>query len=161
MRTLYALALLALSLPTLAAPIAVFELPNAEAEKRFRTLSAELRCLVCQGQSLADSNSDFAYDLRSVIHGMLLEGKSDAEILDFMSARYGDSVLYDPPLKPYTLLLWGAPLLLLGAGGWLLWRTLRNPAGEGRGRAGLSDEERARLAVLLQENKQENKGEDA
>lgn len=133
-----------------AAPIAVFELPDAEAEKRFRSLSEELRCLVCQNQSLADSNAELALDLRREVHRMIVEGKSDEEILDFMVQRYGDFVLYDPPLRTSTLLLWGAPLLLLVIGLLVLWRQLRTGPGQtGEGDQSLSDEERKRLAELM------------
>jgi len=83
------------------------------AEKRLQELSKELRCLVCQNETIADSNAELAVDLRREIRGMIHEGRSDSEILDFMVSRYGDFVLYRPPLKGITVLLWAGPLFLL------------------------------------------------
>ena len=83
------------------------------AEKRLTKLSEELRCLVCQNQNIADSNAELAQDLRREIRGMIKEGKSDKEIIDFMVARYGDFVLYRPPVQGNTLLLWLGPIALL------------------------------------------------
>ncbi|HMT80607.1 MAG TPA: cytochrome c-type biogenesis protein CcmH [Azonexus sp.] len=95
------------------------------AEKRLQGLSEELRCLVCQNQTIADSNAELAQDLRREIRGMIKEGKSDKEIVDFMVARYGDFVLYRPPVKGITLLLWGGPLGLMVLGLFALQRYLR------------------------------------
>ncbi len=83
------------------------------AEKRLQALSRELRCLVCQNETIADSNAELAVDLRREIRGMIQEGRSDNEILEFMVTRYGDFVLYRPPVKAITLLLWGGPIALL------------------------------------------------
>ena len=83
------------------------------AEKRLLGLSEELRCLVCQNQNIADSNAELAQDLRREIRGMIKDGKSDKEIIDFMVVRYGDFVLYRPPVKATTLLLWAGPRLPL------------------------------------------------
>ena len=93
----------------------VFE--NAEQEARFNQLTLELRCLVCQNQNLADSDAPLAHDLREEIHGMMMAGKDDDEIKTFLAERYGDFVLYKPPVKGNTLVLWVAPiaLLLIGA----------------------------------------------
>ena len=82
-------------------------------ETRLLQLSDDLRCLVCQNEALSASNADLAKDLRREIRGLIKSGKSDAEILDFMVARYGDFVLYRPPVKPTTWLLWGGPFILL------------------------------------------------
>jgi cytochrome c-type biogenesis protein CcmH len=90
--------------------------PRAEnelTEKRLIAIAAELRCLVCQNESLAGSNAELANDLRREIRGLINEGKSDSEIMDFMVSRYGDFVRYRPPLKGITLLLWFGPALLL------------------------------------------------
>jgi cytochrome c-type biogenesis protein CcmH len=95
------------------------------AEKRLLALSEELRCLVCQNQNIADSNAELAQDLRREIRGMIKEGKSDKEIIDFMVVRYGDFVLYRPPVKGATLLLWAGPTVLLLLGIFLLQRYLR------------------------------------
>jgi cytochrome c-type biogenesis protein CcmH len=87
-------------------------------EARVLKLSAELRCLVCQNQTIADSNADLALDLRRQVREMLQQGRSDREVLDFMTARYGDFVLYRPPVRSDTALLWFGPaaLMLLGLG---------------------------------------------
>ncbi|MGF1548549.1 MAG: cytochrome c-type biogenesis protein CcmH [Thiotrichales bacterium] len=89
---------------------------SATEEARFKDLIAELRCLVCQNQNLADSDAELARDLREEVHRMLREGKSDAEILDFMVVRYGDFVLYRPPVQSNTLLLWIGPFVILAVG---------------------------------------------
>ena len=83
------------------------------AEKRLQELSKELRCLVCQNETIAGSNAELAVDLRREIRGMIRDGRSDSEILEFMVTRYGDFVLYRPPVKGITLLLWIGPLALL------------------------------------------------
>jgi len=88
-----------------------FEDPAQQA--RYERLTSELRCLVCQNQTIADSNAELAQDLRRQTRNMIRDGKTDAEITQFMTERYGDFVLYRPPLKPTTWLLWGAPVILL------------------------------------------------
>jgi len=98
------------------------------AEKRLQALSKELRCLVCQNETIADSNAELAVDLRREIRGMIADGRSDGEILDFMVSRYGDFVLYRPPVKGITLLLWGGPVALLLLGLFLLVSYLRRRA---------------------------------
>lgn len=100
-------------------------LPDPELQARYEQLTFELRCLVCQNQNIADSNADLAKDLRGQVREMLLAGKSDREILSFMTERYGDFVLYRPSLSPRNWLLWGAPLLFLGFGGFVLVRVIR------------------------------------
>jgi cytochrome c-type biogenesis protein CcmH len=94
-------------------------------EARVQRLAAELRCLVCQNQTIADSNAELAVDLRNQVREMLRQGRSDAEIRDYMTARYGDFVLYKPPLKPATTLLWFGPALLLAGGAGTLLLILR------------------------------------
>ena len=98
------------------------------AEKRLQGLSEELRCLVCQNQTIADSNAELAQDLRREIRGMIKAGQSDSQIIDFMVARYGDFVLYRPPVKGATLLLWGGPLALLLLGVLTMRRYLKRRA---------------------------------
>jgi cytochrome c-type biogenesis protein CcmH len=85
-------------------------------EKRMLAIAAELRCLVCQNQTLADSNADLAVDLREQVRTLLRQGQSEAQIVDYMTARYGDFVLYRPPLKATTWLLWFGPGVLLAGG---------------------------------------------
>ncbi len=110
----------------LAAVVAGFSAPAAalsgEQEARYQALLEELRCLVCQNQTLAESDADLAGDLRERVLEMVEEGKSNDEILVFMTARYGDFVRYRPPVKPRTYLLWGAPLVLLIILGGALFR---------------------------------------
>ena len=87
-----------------------------ELEKRMLAISAELRCLVCQNQTIADSNAELAVDLRNQVREMLRSGKTQREIIDYMTARYGDFVLYRPPVKGTTLLLWFGPVVLMVGG---------------------------------------------
>jgi cytochrome c-type biogenesis protein CcmH len=94
-------------------------------EARMVHITSELRCLVCQNQTIADSNAALAVDLRQETREMLKQGKTDAEIVDYMTARYGDFVLYRPPLRATTVLLWFGPALLLGVGATVLVLVLR------------------------------------
>jgi cytochrome c-type biogenesis protein CcmH len=106
-----------LALPLLARAIdSEPPLPDAALEARYRSLTAELRCLVCQNQTIGDSEASLAQDLRRELRAMLIAGKSDGEIRDFMTSRYGDFVLYKPPLTGRTVLLWAAPALLVLVG---------------------------------------------
>ena len=121
------------------------------AEKRLQKLSEELRCLVCQNQTIADSNAELAQDLRREIRGMIGDGKSDKEIIDFMVVRYGDFVLYRPPVKGITLLLWGGPLALMLLGIVALIRHLRRRATRVADDRPLSADETSRADALLKE----------
>ena len=116
-------------------------------DKRVNALAAELRCLVCQNQTLADSNAPLAVDLRNQVREQLKAGKSEQDVIDFMVARYGDFVLYRPPLKASTLALWAGPFLILLGGVWLLARRIRGRRIE---EPQLSQEQRARAAKLLE-----------
>jgi cytochrome c-type biogenesis protein CcmH len=116
-------------------------------EKRVRDLSSELRCLVCQNQTLADSNAPLAVDLRNQVREQLKSGKSERDVIDFLVARYGDFVLYRPPLQANTVLLWLGPFLLLVVGlALLVWRLHRRRVPEPE----LSEADRARAARLLE-----------
>lgn len=119
------------------------------AQKRLIDLASELRCLVCQNQTIADSNAELAVDLRREIREQVKAGKTDAEILDFMTKRYGDFVLYRPPLKATTVLLWFGPALLLVAGIVVLVRVMRARRRTAEADTPLTDEERSRAAALL------------
>jgi len=110
-------------------------------------LANELRCLVCQNQSIAESNAELAVDLRRQIREQIASGRSDREIVDFMVARYGDFVLYRPPLRLSTVLLWLGPLLLVAAGCVVLARQLR--ARRGDEPPPLTPEERRRAQRML------------
>jgi cytochrome c-type biogenesis protein CcmH len=127
------------------------EFDKGENAGRYQALIQELRCLVCQNQNLADSNAPLAADLRQITYDMIREGKSDQEIIDFMVARYGEFVLYRPPLNPNTALLWGGPLLLLAFGMWLLLRHLRRRASRDVDAVSIPADERARLRNLLED----------
>ena len=108
--------LFVLLLFTIAPAFAVIEsytFDTPEQEALFKKMTQELRCLVCQNQNLADSNAELAQDLRKKTHDMIMAGKSEAEIVEYMVARYGDFVLYRPPVKSSTLFLWIGPLLFL------------------------------------------------
>ncbi|MBU6509320.1 MAG: cytochrome c-type biogenesis protein CcmH [Gammaproteobacteria bacterium] len=91
-------------------------LPNAALQHRYERLTHEFRCLVCQDEDIADSDAGLAADLRSQVYQQLLQGKTDEQIKQYMVARYGDFVLFDPPFQPNTWLLWLAPAILLLAG---------------------------------------------
>lgn len=117
-------------------------------EKRVARLAAELRCLVCQNQSLADSNADLAVDLRNQVREMLRAGRSEEEVRDFMVQRYGDFVLYKPPLKATTVLLWVGPFVLLVLGAGALWTYLRRRSAR-IVEPELTPEDRARAQALL------------
>jgi cytochrome c-type biogenesis protein CcmH len=127
--------------------------PDAAVDSRLKKLENELRCLVCQNQTLADSNASLAEDLRTEVRELAYAGRSDDEIRAYLVARYGDFVLYDPPLKRTTWLLWVGPFVLLGGGGVLWWMVLRRreryyrtqaatPEAEARGRALLDEGDR-------------------
>lgn len=102
---------------------------DPEMQARYEKLTEELRCLVCQNQTIGDSSATLAQDLRREVREMMEQGKSDKEILDFMVDRYGDFVRYRPPLAPRTWLLWFGPALMLLIGGFILWRTVRARSG--------------------------------
>jgi cytochrome c-type biogenesis protein CcmH len=121
---------------------------EAALDKRVMDLAAELRCLVCQNQSLAESNAGLAVDLRNQIRAQLARGASEREVVDFMVARYGDFVLYRPPLKASTFLLWFGPFALLIAGICVLILRIRR---QGTTNRQLSEADRWRAEQLLKE----------
>ncbi len=119
-------------------------------EEKVTALASELRCLVCQNQTLADSNAPLAVDLRNQIREKMQQGESERAIVDYMVARYGDFVRYRPPFKATTALLWTGPILLVIAGlATLFFRLARRRA---EPKPELSDKERARAAALLEGN---------
>jgi cytochrome c-type biogenesis protein CcmH len=113
--------------------------PDAALDLRIKKLETELRCLVCQNQTLADSNADLAEDLRREVRGLAKAGKNDDEIKAYLVARYGDFVLYNPPVKNTTWLLWGGPFALLFGGGILWWTVLQRRGHMAAGSAPASD----------------------
>lgn len=138
--------------PVFAAPSPDEAFADARMEHRARGLYTRLRCVVCQSQSIDESNASLAQDMRVVVRERLEAGDSDAEILAYMQARYGDYVLMLPPLQANTLVLWGLPFFILFAGGVLILVYVRRQA---RGlNAALSPEEEAELAALMEEEGQ-------
>ncbi len=121
---------------------------DAALDKRVMELAGELRCLVCQNQSLAESNAGLAVDLRNQIREQLARGASEREVVDFMVKRYGDFVLYRPPLKASTFLLWFGPFVLLIAGICVLVRRVRR---QRTMNGQLSEADRLRAEQLLRE----------
>jgi len=129
---------------------------DPEIDKRLRYLSTELRCLVCQNQNLADSDADLAVDLRNQIRTQLQDGRSNQEILNYMVDRYGDFVLYRPPFKAQTVVLWIGPFVLLALALFFLFRQI------GRRRQHLineqfPDQDLARARALLKSNDPDKK----
>ena len=120
------------------------------AEARLKHLAVELRCLVCQNQTLADSNAPLAEDLRREVREMIAKNMSDQEIIEFLTARYGDFVLYRPPLKATTTLLWVGPFVLLTIGATALVITLRRRANKVVD-APITEDEHRRVEQLLAE----------
>lgn len=135
-----------------------FKFKTEAEEQHFKDLIEEIRCLVCQNQSLADSDAELAHDLRAEVYDMIQAGKTDEEIISFLVARYGDFVLYKPPMKPSTYLLWFGPFVLLIIAALLLLRSIRRqqkaPVEE------ISGEERARLDAILGDDTSTGKGND-
>lgn len=137
----------AFSLSVAAAPIETFKFDSPETEKVFHKLSEELRCLVCQNQNIAESNADLAKDLRLEIYTMLSDGKSEDEIVDFMVQRYGDYVLYRPPFKPMTWLLWFGPAIVFAFGLVYVVRFMKSQSSKTQVES-LSDEDLQRIKNL-------------
>ncbi|MEQ8655041.1 MAG: cytochrome c-type biogenesis protein CcmH [Kiloniellales bacterium] len=117
-------------------------------EERARTLFKEVRCVVCQNQSIDDSEAQIAKDLRVIIREQIAEGKDEEQILGFLTARYGDYVLLEPPFKAGTWLLWFSPLIVLLIGGSIAWVALRSRP-KTVNSAPLTAEEQARLDKLM------------
>ena len=129
------------------AEIEVYQFSSPELELRYQTLTEELRCLVCQNQNIADSHAELAQDLRRKVYDMLSSGQSNAQIIDYMTERYGDFVLYRPPFNVRTILLWFTPVLalLIGALGFMSILNRRETNADEQ----LSQKELARIKELL------------
>ena len=130
-----------------AAPLA----EDPTVEQRLIVIAEELRCLVCQNESLAGSRADLAMDLRREVRTLIKSGKSDAEIKKYLVDRYGDFILYNPPVKPTTWLLWFGPLALLLLAGWVLFNVIRRSQRQTQPQAP-NEQQRAKAQALLQEN---------
>jgi cytochrome c-type biogenesis protein CcmH len=148
-RALVLALLLAVAPATLAADAVPTE-KDAVTAKRAIALEEQLRCLVCQNQTIAESNADLAKDLRQQVREQIAAGKTDEQIIDFMTTRYGDFVLYRPPLKATTALLWTGPALLLVGGFAVLFVVLRKRRGVAVEAPTMTDEERERAKRLLE-----------
>ena len=122
--------------------------PDPALDARVRALSAELRCLVCQNQTVADSDSGVARDMRDQVRTQLAAGKSEAEVKTYMTDRFGDFVLYNPPFKATTVVLWAGPFAVLLLAGFLLIRRLRKSS-VAHAPAVLTDEDRSRARAML------------
>ena len=150
-RLLLAFVLMLLAAPAFAVnPDEVLADPALEA--RARALSAELRCMVCQNQSIDDSNADLAKDLRLLVRERISDGDSDEAVLNYIVSRYGEFVLLKPRIGMKTVLLWGAPVLLVTLGGLSLLVFARNRAGKPTG-SKLTADEQAKLSELLGEDR--------
>lgn len=125
-------------------------------EQRLIVIAEELRCLVCQNESLAGSRADLAMDLRREVRTLIKAGKTDAEIKEFLVSRYGDFVLYRPPVKPTTWLLWFGPLALLLMAGWVLFNVIRRNQRQ-TDTPTLDAQQRAKAQALLQETDSSSK----
>ncbi|BCS51108.1 MULTISPECIES: cytochrome c-type biogenesis protein [Aeromonas] len=159
MRVLIASLLLLLGwvvqVPAMAA-IDVYTFDNDNQEQVFRELTRELRCPKCQNQDIADSNAGLAKDLRDKTYQMVRQGKDKDEIVDYMVARYGNFILYNPPLMASTLILWLGPLLVIVIGlGVVVMRSRRPVAAAKPVDSALSEEEQRRLAELLKEEEKQ------
>lgn len=126
-------------------------LSNPALEARAQHIMKQLRCLVCQNQSIVDSDAGLAVDLRAIVREQVAAGQSDSQILDFMTSRYGDWVLLKPPLKPATAILWLGPIFLLLLGGFFVWRYVRQKP-EKAIAIPLSPEEEKRLKHILRDS---------
>ena len=151
MKTLYAILIVLLSCGGAMAKDAAPLADDPVVEQRLIVISEEMRCLVCQNESLAGSRSDLANDLRRELRTLIKQGKTDAEIREFMVSRYGEFVLYRPPVKPSTWLLWAGPfgLMIVGVAALFVYLRRRN-ADIGAGNV-LTEEERKRAEAMLQE----------
>jgi len=129
------------------ARISAYEFENAEQESIYNELVDELRCLVCQNQTIAESNAELAQDMKRKTHELVMQGKTKQEISDFMVQRYGNFVQYKPPVTPTTYLLWTGPFIILFIGLFILLKIIRNRKVE-KPRE-LSDNDRSRAADLL------------
>jgi len=151
-RIAFILGLMLLAAPAVQAVQPDEILPNAALEQRARNISGGLRCLVCQNQSIDDSDAPLARDLRILVRERIVAGDDDKAVVDFVVARYGDFVLLRPPLNAQTLLLWGAPFLILLAGMAFVWRRGRQRIGEEvAAPVPLTDEERSRVDRLMRD----------
>jgi cytochrome c-type biogenesis protein CcmH len=129
-------------------PVGTFKFKSPQEEALYFKLSNELRCLVCQNESIANSNADLAKDLRTEMYQMLQEGKTEKQIIAYMVARYGDYVLYNPPVQKNTLLLWFGPAIVFFIAGIFAWLWIRKQQSEPDDEAEMSASDAERLRNL-------------
>lgn len=135
-----------------AAAIDTYQFKSVEQEQQYRELTEQLRCPKCQNNSIADSNAIIAADMRTKVYELMMQGQSKPQIIDYMVARYGNFVTYEPPVTPATLILWVGPLLFVLIGGAVvILRTRRRRAGAANANDEFSVQEQQRLAALLKE----------
>jgi cytochrome c-type biogenesis protein CcmH len=151
--------LLAVAGTAVAAVFEPREFASAEEERRYKALTNELRCLVCQNQNIADSNAELASDLRELAYQMISQRDSDEQLIAFMVDRYGEFVLYRPRMKASTVALWLGPFLLGAGGVWLLWRMIHRRSTLASTVQDLTDDEKSRLKHLLAGDEVDAKGE--
>ncbi len=150
MRFLLPLLFIGLSLNAFAIGVDQKRLPDPVMEARAQHIMKELRCLVCQNQSIIDSDAELAGDLRAIVREQVAMGKNHEQIIEFMTSRYGDWILLDPPFKASNALLWLGPLFLLLIGGFLVFRTIRQSANSTKADP-LSAEEEKRLKQIIED----------
>jgi cytochrome c-type biogenesis protein CcmH len=156
-RILLLATLLFLSHMGLAATLAEYTFETPQKHEEFRTIIEQMRCLVCQNESLAGSNAELAVDLRNEIYDMMKAGQNKDQIVDFMVARYGDFVLYSPPVKPSTYPIWFGPVIIFFIGALFLFNIVRR---KNRSReTELSSEEQQRLDTLLNQSTDSRKAD--
>lgn len=141
-------ALMLLTGSALASNIEVYKFDDPQQEAIYKQLTEELRCLVCQNQNIADSNAELAQDMRHKTYKLIKQGMSKSEIADYMAERYGDFVLYKPPFKASTALLWVGPFVIFFVAIWLMLRTIRARRADNEA-ASLSEEQLREAASLL------------
>jgi cytochrome c-type biogenesis protein CcmH len=149
MRILLVLLLLAIS--GFAHAVKEVELLQTEDEERFHELANELRCMVCQNQTIADSNAELARDFRNQVKEKINAGESNEQIREYMVSRYGDYILYRPPFNMATALLWGGPFLLILVGIVIIARLLKRRPQKDDSAAGVDAQQQARLKKMLEE----------
>jgi cytochrome c-type biogenesis protein CcmH len=156
-KLLLLITLIVFSSTGLAATLAEYKFDDPKQHEDFRAIIEEMRCLVCQNESLAGSNAELAVDLRNEIYDMMKSGQNKDQIIEFMVARYGDFVLYSPPIKPTTYPIWFGPVILFFIGAIFLITILRKKS---RSReTELSTEEQQRLDALLKESTDSRKAD--
>ncbi len=155
LRSLMISLLMSFSLSAIAVQIEFHTFENEQREKLYLDLIAELRCVKCQNQNLAESNAELATDMREKTYEMVVEGKSREDVVNYMTARYGDFVLYKPPFKSKTILLWVGPPLLLFLSLFMILRIVRKQSKQAPKQ--LSDDERDSVRSMLKSNSSSEK----